>query len=343
MERASPQRCPQACRCRYFGQVPGDRWRRHPSEADAGFRAFDADGESAAPGHTAGAQDERPGARYPRVSGASDRPRLGRHQLGEVGGPPDAGGPAERRVLHEPGLSIPQVPSSARHARAAGGVRSYRRHAGEIDPDRAGGSEQGGVGSARDPRFRVGGRERRRARRGLDRWRGALAERAAFGAETALRLAPVYPELDAQGARLLYDYVARHGHGRTRAADRVAVESLGLLVEWHRPRRRDRGESIMRTGLLWLAFALAAGTADQATIARGQKEEQHTCLPCHSLRMVHSNRLSRAGGKKGHEKRAEWGRKYTARKALRKSGVPPSGAKKPAAPPKRGGAGRTKK
>src|ERR1035437_2096795 len=316
MERASPQRCPQACRCRYFGQVPGDRWRRHPSEADAGFRAFDADGESAAPGHTAGAQDERPGARYPRVSGASDRPRLGRHQLGEVGGPPDAGGPAERRVLHEPGLSIPQVPSSARHARAAGGVRSYRRHAGEIDPDRAGGSEQGGVGSARDPRFRVGGRERRRARRGLDRWRGALAECAAFGAETALRMAPVHHELDAHRSRLLHHHVARHGQRGTRAAHRATLESFGLPVEWHRPRRRYRGESIMRTPLLLLAFTLAAGAADQATIEKGQKEEQRVCLPCHSLRVIHTNRLSRAGWNKELDKMAGWGAKYTDRVAL---------------------------
>ena len=48
---------------------------------------------------------------------APDRPRLGRHQLGEVGDPPDAHGQRERRVLHESRLSIPQVQPSARNSR----------------------------------------------------------------------------------------------------------------------------------------------------------------------------------------------------------------------------------
>src|ERR1019366_6908297 len=93
-------------------------------------------------------------------------------------------------VFIEPGLSLPQVPSAARHSRAPGGVGSHRRHAGKIHSDRAGRSEQGAAGRDGDPRFRVGGRERRGAGRGLDRWRGALARRAAVGTETALRLAP---------------------------------------------------------------------------------------------------------------------------------------------------------
>ena len=64
---------------------------------------------------------------------------------------------------------------------------------------------------------------------------------------------------------------------------------------------------MMRTGFLLLAFALAAGAADQATIEKGQKEEQRTCLPCHSLRIIHSNRLSRAGWNKELDKMAGWG------------------------------------
>ena len=66
--------------------------------------------EKGAPsGHAAGAQNERRVARDARVSGAPDCTGLGRHELGEMGGPPDAGGEGERRVLHEPGLPVPEV------------------------------------------------------------------------------------------------------------------------------------------------------------------------------------------------------------------------------------------
>ena len=85
------------------------------------------------------------------------------------------------------------------------------------------------------------------------RRRGALAERAAFAAEAAVRLAAVHTELDAQAAGLLHDHVARDGYGGQRAADRAAVESLGLPVEWHRPGRRHGGESMMRTVTLVVA------------------------------------------------------------------------------------------
>ena len=64
---------------------------------------------------------------------------------------------------------------------------------------------------------------------------------------------------------------------------------------------------MMRTGLLLLASALAAGAADQATIAQGQKEEQRTCTPCHSLRIIHTNRLSRAGWNRELDKMSRWG------------------------------------
>jgi mono/diheme cytochrome c family protein len=100
---------------------------------------------------------------------------------------------------------------------------------------------------------------------------------------------------------------------------------------------------MMRTGLLWLAFALAAGAADQTTLAQGQKEEQRTCLPCHSLRIVHSNRLSRAAWGRELDKMAGWGARYTNRDAILEYLVATYGDDKPVTPPEMTADGRTKK
>ena len=77
---------------------------------------------------------------------------------------------------------------------------------------------------------------------GGSRWRDAQLS----AAETALRLAAVEPGLAAQRARLLHHHVARHRYRRPRAADRFALEPLGLLVERHRPRGSHGGEKRMR-------------------------------------------------------------------------------------------------
>ena len=86
---------------------------------------------------------------------------------------------------------------------------------------------------------------------------------------------------------------------------------------------------------LLLAGAMAAGAqaADQATLDRGHKEEGRACLPCHSLRLIHSQRLSRAAWNKELDKMAAWGTRMTDREALLEFLVASFGDDKPPAPP----------
>lgn len=74
----------------------------------------------------------------------------------------------------------------------------------------------------------------------------------------------------------------------------------------------------MTARLLWLA-GVAAGAAlcaDPAVVARGQKEESRSCIPCHSLRLIHSQRLSKAAWNKELDKMAGWGTVVADRDAL---------------------------
>ena len=100
----------------------------------------------------------------------------------------------------------------------------------------------------------------------------------------------------------------------------------------------------MRTGLLLLGlslgFAIAACAADQATIDKGRKEEAGTCLPCHSLRLIHSQRLSRAAWNRELDKMAGWGAKYTNREALLEYLAANFGDDKPVSPPDMSADGR---
>ncbi len=86
--------------------------------------------------------------------------------------------------------------------------------------------------------------------------------------------------------------------------------------------------------LLCIAAAAAALglAADQATLDRGQKEERTVCLPCHSLRLIHSQRLSRATWSKELDKMGGWGIKYTDRDALLEFLVANYGDDKPMVP-----------
>jgi mono/diheme cytochrome c family protein len=73
------------------------------------------------------------------------------------------------------------------------------------------------------------------------------------------------------------------------------------------------------TARLFLLVGLVAGTAlaaDPAVLARGQKEEARSCIPCHSLRLIHSQRLSKATWNKELDKMSGWGTVITDREAL---------------------------
>jgi hypothetical protein len=89
----------------------------------------------------------------------------------------------------------------------------------------------------------------------------------------------------------------------------------------------------MRTILLAVGFCALAWCADQATLDRGQKEEARACLACHSLRLVHSQRLSRATWTRELDKMAGWGAKYNDRDSLLEYLVANYGDDKPAPAP----------
>jgi mono/diheme cytochrome c family protein len=63
-------------------------------------------------------------------------------------------------------------------------------------------------------------------------------------------------------------------------------------------------------------FTATAWSADQATLDLGKKEEQQSCVPCHSLRLIHSQRLSRATWNKELDKMKGWGTVIHDRDAL---------------------------
>ena len=92
----------------------------------------------------------------------------------------------------------------------------------------------------------------------------------------------------------------------------------------------------MRKPILLGAAALAgvaAFAADQATLDRGKKDADLACLPCHSLRLVQSQRLSRSAWNKELDKMTGWGCKMTDREAILEYLVANYGDDKPPSPP----------
>jgi len=56
--------------------------------------------------------------------------------------------------------------------------------------------------------------------------------------------------------------------------------------------------------------------ADPQVLARGRAEEKRSCLPCHGLRIIHVQRLSRATWERELDKMVRWGAVIKDREAL---------------------------
>ncbi|MGH9675371.1 MAG: hypothetical protein ACRD44_19540 [Bryobacteraceae bacterium] len=68
---------------------------------------------------------------------------------------------------------------------------------------------------------------------------------------------------------------------------------------------------MMVTVVLMLVLA-----ADPQVLARGRAEEKRSCLPCHGLRIIHVQRLSRAAWERELDKMVRWGAVIKDREAL---------------------------
>jgi hypothetical protein len=93
-------------------------------------------------------------------------------------------------------------------------------------------------------------------------------------------------------------------------------------------------------GLLGLATASGLQAADAAVIEKGRAEEKRSCLPCHSLRIIHSQRLSRAVWERELDKMVKWGAVIKEREALLEYLVANFGDDKPIPSPPKSGDGR---
>ena len=56
-----------------------------------------------------------------------------------------------------------------------------------------------------------------------------------------------------------------------------------------------------------LAIAGALLAADESIVERGKREEARACIQCHSLRLIHSQRLSKQTWTKEVDKMIGWG------------------------------------
>ena len=102
------------------------------------------------------------------------------------------------------------------------------------------------------------------------------------------------------------------------------------------------GTKTRATVALFAGVFGAALAADQATLDKGKREEQRVCQPCHSLRLIHSQRLSRATWTRELDKMAGWGTTYQEKDALLEYLVANYGDDKPVTPPVTSGDGRKK-
>ncbi|HZS57047.1 MAG TPA: hypothetical protein VFA65_21765 [Bryobacteraceae bacterium] len=66
-----------------------------------------------------------------------------------------------------------------------------------------------------------------------------------------------------------------------------------------------------------IALLVTCALAQDTQLAeRGKQEEQHSCVQCHSLRLVDSQRLSKAGWEKEVNKMIGWGAPVSDRQLL---------------------------
>jgi mono/diheme cytochrome c family protein len=69
---------------------------------------------------------------------------------------------------------------------------------------------------------------------------------------------------------------------------------------------------------MWVlaGFVAPALCADPATVELGQKEEASNCIACHSVRIIHSQRLTKAAWNRELDKMAGWGAPIENREAV---------------------------
>lgn len=95
----------------------------------------------------------------------------------------------------------------------------------------------------------------------------------------------------------------------------------------------------MRIAMLIGLCVAGAWAADPATIEKGREEEKKSCQGCHGLRIVHSQRLSRAVWDRELTKMVGWGTEIGQREALLEYLVANFGDDKPVPAPERSGDG----
>jgi hypothetical protein len=72
----------------------------------------------------------------------------------------------------------------------------------------------------------------------------------------------------------------------------------------------------MRTAIFVFVVFSVIKAADRPEIAAGKAEEKRSCTPCHSLMLVHSQRLSQVAWEKELDKMTRWGARIKERQAL---------------------------
>jgi hypothetical protein len=98
----------------------------------------------------------------------------------------------------------------------------------------------------------------------------------------------------------------------------------------------------MRLAFLVGAIVTASWAADPAVLEKGKAEEKRSCLGCHGLRIVQSQRLSRGTWERELDKMVRWGAVIKEREALMEYLVANFGDDKPIPPPMKSADGTPK-